>query len=53
MELILDICREKGIPNFSASLVLQWYRMAQARGYGKKDSSSIFRLMRELPKQDN
>jgi 2-hydroxymethylglutarate dehydrogenase len=48
LELAVQLCRDCGISNFSLNMVLQWYRMAQHRGYAQKDSSSIVQLLRDL-----
>ncbi|SER82685.1 NAD(P)-dependent oxidoreductase [Psychrobacillus sp. OK032] len=48
LELVIQLCKDKGIANFSATLVQQWFRIAQLRGYGKKDISSIINLVREV-----
>lgn len=48
LELAVQMCRDCGISNFTLSLALQWYRMAQYNGYAQKDSSSVVRLIRNL-----
>lgn len=48
----LDLARqlgdETGISSFGCNNMIQWYRIAQQRGYGNLDSSSIVELLREL-----
>lgn len=48
LELAADLCRSAGIPNFSASNAIQWFRLAQKHGYADKDASSLVYIFREL-----
>ena len=48
LELARQLCQDEEIPNFSLNTALQFYRIAQAKGYGKEDSSAVIRTIREL-----
>lgn len=48
LELARALCQDSGIPNFTLNTGIQFYRMAQKLGYGKKDSSSVIKVIREL-----
>jgi len=50
LELVAELCRNAGIPNFSANNAIQWFRLAQAMGYADKDASSLVYIFRELTK---
>lgn len=46
--LARQLGEDVGVSNFGCNNVIQWYRMAEKRGYGNLDSSSIVELLREL-----
>ena len=48
LELARQLCQDEEIPNFTLNTALQFYRIAQAKGYGKEDSSAVIRTIREL-----
>jgi len=48
LNLARQLGEDVGVANFGCNQVIQWYRMAQQRGYGELDSSSIVELLREL-----
>lgn len=48
LELAADLCRSAGIPNFSGSNAIQWFRLAQKCGYADKDASSLIYLFQDL-----
>ena len=48
LELARELCQDEQIPNFTLNTALQFYRIAQTKGYGKEDSSAVIRTIREL-----
>lgn len=52
LELARQLCQDSGIANFSLNTGIQFYRMAQQRGYGKNDSSSVIKMIRDLEPSD-
>jgi len=48
LELARQLCQDSGIANFTLNTGIQFYRMAQRHGYGKSDSSSVIRMIRDL-----
>lgn len=48
LELARELCQDNRIPNFTLNTALQLYRIAQARGAGKEDSSSVIKVIREI-----
>ena len=48
LELARQLCQDCSISNFTLNMGIQFYRMAQHLGYGKKDSSSVIKVIREL-----
>lgn len=47
LELARQLCQDMEIANFSLNTALQWYRIAQAKGAGREDSSAVIRVIRE------
>ncbi|MBR5344654.1 MAG: NAD(P)-dependent oxidoreductase [Clostridia bacterium] len=47
LELARQLCQDAEIANFTLNTALQWYRIAQAKGAGKEDSSAVIRVIRE------
>ncbi len=47
LELARQLCQDAGIANFTLNTALQWYRIAQAKGAGREDSSAVIRVIRE------
>ena len=52
LELARQLCQDSGIANFSLNIGIQFYRMAQQQGYGKNDSSSVIKMIRDLQSSD-
>jgi 3-hydroxyisobutyrate dehydrogenase len=52
LELARQLCQDSGIANFTLNTGIQFYRMAQQLGYGKNDSSSVIKMIRELEPAD-
>ncbi len=50
LEFAHQMCRDAGIPNFTLNTALQLYRVAQAQGKGKNDSSAVIKTIRDLAK---
>ncbi len=50
LELARQLCQENEIANFTLNTALQMYRIAQAKGCGKEDSSAVIRTIREVEK---
>jgi 3-hydroxyisobutyrate dehydrogenase-like beta-hydroxyacid dehydrogenase len=48
LELARQLCQDCSTANFKLNTGIQFYRLAQQLGYGKKDSSSVIKLIREL-----
>jgi len=48
LELARQLAQDSQIPNFTLNTGIQFYRKAQKLGYGKKDSSSVIKVIREL-----
>lgn len=48
LELARQLCQDCSIANFTLNTGIQFYRMAQQLGYGKKDSSSVIKVIREI-----
>ena len=48
LELARQLCQDSGIANFTLNTGIQFYRMAQQHGFGKSDSSSVIRMIRDL-----
>ena len=48
LELARQLCQDNQIPNFTLNTALQLYRMAQAKGLGKEDSSAVIKMIREI-----
>ena len=53
MELARDCCNDLQMPNFTLNTALQMYRLAQKKGCGKLDSSSVIQVIRDLEKKEN
>ena len=53
MELARDCCNDLQMPNFTLNTALQMYRLAQKKGCGKLDSSSVIQVIRDLEKKGN
>ncbi|MBR1496269.1 MAG: NAD(P)-dependent oxidoreductase [Oscillospiraceae bacterium] len=47
LELARQLCQDAAIPNFTLNTALQLYRLAQTKGHGKDDSSSVIATIRE------
>ena len=47
LELARQLCQDAEIANFTLNTALQWYRIAQAKGAGREDSSAVIRVIRE------
>ena len=52
LELARECCNDLQMPNFTLNTGLQMYRLAQRKGYGAKDSSSVIQVIRDLNKKD-
>ena len=48
LELARQLCQDSSIPNFTLNTALQLYRVAQAKGCGREDSSAVIRVVREI-----
>ena len=48
LELARQLCQDAVVPNFTLNTALQLYRIAQAQGKGKEDSSAVIRTIREM-----
>lgn len=48
LELARQLCQDCGIANFTLNTGIQFYRLTQQLGYGKKDSSSVIKVIREM-----
>lgn len=46
LELARQLCQDESIPNFTLNTGIQFYREAQRLGYGKKDSSTVIKVIR-------
>ena len=53
MELARDCCNDLQMPNFTLNTALQMYRLAQKKGCGKLDSSSVIQVIHDLEKKEN
>ncbi len=53
LELARQLCQDSGIANFTLNTGIQFYRMAQQLGYGKSDSSSVIRMIRDMEPATN
>jgi 3-hydroxyisobutyrate dehydrogenase-like beta-hydroxyacid dehydrogenase len=51
LELARQLCQDAQIANFTLNTALQWYRIAQANGAGREDSSAVIRVIRETEKK--
>lgn len=47
LELARQLCQDASLANFTLNTALQWYRVAQAKGAGREDSSAVIRVIRE------
>lgn len=47
LELARQLCQDAELGNFTLNTALQWYRIAQAQGAGREDSSAVIRIIRE------
>lgn len=47
LELARQLCQDETIPAFMLNTGIQFYRDAQRKGYGKKDSCSVIKVIRE------
>lgn len=47
LELARELCQDIKVPNFTLNTGLQFYRNAQRKGYGQKDSCSVIKMIRE------
>ena len=52
LELARQLCQDAEIPNFSLNNALQLYRIAQAQGKGKEDSSAVIPTIREIARKE-
>lgn len=48
LELARELCTDSKIPNFTLNTGLQLYRLAQVKGCGSLDSSSVIKVIRDL-----
>ena len=48
LELARQLCQDAEIPNFTLNTALQLYRVAQAKGCGREDSSAVIKVIREI-----
>lgn len=46
-----ELCQDAEIANFTLNTALQWYRIAQAQGTGREDSSAVIRVIRETERK--
>ena len=46
LELARQLCQDYQVPNFSLNNAVQFYRLAQAKGHGADDSSSVVAVIR-------
>jgi len=51
LELARQLCQDAEVPNFTLNTALQLYRIAQAQGNGKEDSSAVIRTIREMARR--
>ena len=51
LELARDCCNDLQMPNFTLNTGLQMYRLAQRKGCGALDSSSVIQVIRDLNKK--
>ena len=51
LELARQLCQDAEIANFTLNTALQWYRIAQAQGTGREDSSAVIRVIRETERK--
>ena len=47
LELARQLCQDYQVPNFSLNSAVQFYRLAQAKGHGADDSSSVVSVIRK------
>ena len=47
LELARQLCQDAELANFTLNTALQWYRIAQAKGAGREDSSAVIRVIRD------
>ncbi len=47
LELARQLCQDYKVPNFSLNNAVQFYRLAQGKGHGKEDSSSVVSVIRK------
>ena len=52
LELARQLCQDAEIANFTLNTALQWYRIAQAQGTGREDSSAVIRVIRETEEKN-
>lgn len=50
LELARQLCQDEKITNFSLNQAIQFYRLAQQLGYGRKDTASVIQVIRDLGK---
>ncbi len=48
LHLARQLCQDSSIANFTLNTGIQFYTMAKQLGYGKSDSSSVIKMIREL-----
>lgn len=53
LELARQLCQDYQVPNFSLNSAVQFYRLAQAKGHGADDSSSVVAVIRDSYRKEN